>query len=237
MKKLVCNFKSNITPDKFENILENIISIRKDIELILCPPVTLIDYIPPKIKRGSQNISIYNDDFAVGEITGNILKDISTKYVIIGHSDRKNRYRETEIDFIKKIKIATSVDIIPIYCVGETREEKLRGKTLATLERQIARVFNQLDDPTKVVLAYEPRWAISNEHNGFDKVNVMEISEIIDFIKKLVLDYYGFNIEVLYGGSINATNIDQYRNLKSDGLLIGQACLDSNAILKIADKM
>lgn len=237
MKKLVCNFKSNITSDKFEDIIEHVISIRKDIELILCPPITLIDYVPKQVSKCSQNISIYNDEYAVGEITGNMLKDVSTKYVLIGHSDRKNRYHETEIDFVKKINIATDVGITSIYCIGESREEKLRGKTLSILEHQIARVFNQVSDPYKIILAYEPRWAISNEHNGFDKVNVMEISETIDFIKKLVKDYYDIDVEVLYGGSVNEINIDQYRNLKSDGLLIGQACLDFNAILKISSKM
>lgn len=237
MKKLVCNFKSNITSEAFKEIAEHTKVLRKDIEVILCPPLTLISNVPRNVSKGSQNISIYNDQYTVGEITGNMLKDINTKYVLVGHSDRKNRYHETELDFIKKINIAVESEITPIYCIGESREEKLRGKTLITLEHQIARVFNNLNNLDNLIIAYEPRWAISNEYNGFDKVNVMEISQTIEFIKELVRNYYGINIEVLYGGSVNATNIDQYRNLQSDGLLIGQACLNFDAILKISSKM
>lgn len=239
MKKLVCNLKTGVNYENFNRLLEKLKDYsNENIELIIAPPYPFINMIPHNLKKASQDISIYSDNHAVGEVTGNILKSIDTEYVIIGHSDRQERYKETEYEFIKKINNALKNDLKVIFCVGETREQKLRNKTLIVLEREIARVFNKLEGNIEnIILAYEPTWAISNNKNDFDNINVSEVSETIAFIKTLVKNYYDINIEVLYGGSVNAKNIDQYRNLKSDGLLIGQASLDAEDVKKISNKL
>ena len=237
-KKLVCNLKSGITLLEFQNLLQRLKNYDSNTELILASPYPYINLIKSPIKKASQDISKYNDEYAVGEVTGNILKSIETEYVLIGHSDRRLRHNETEQDYIKKITNALSNDIKVIFCVGETLEQKLRKKTYMILEREIARVFNKIEGNIQnIIIAYEPVWAISNNKGDFDSINVSEISEIIQFIKKLVKDYYDIDIEVLYGGSVSAKNIDMYRNLKSDGLLIGQASFDAESIKRIASKI
>ena len=239
MKKLVCNLKSGVDLESFKFLIQNLKDFKgENVELVIAPPHPFINMIPEHFKRASQDISIHDDEYAVGEVTGKILKSINTEYVIIGHSDRQLRHKESEYDYIKKINNALKNELKVIFCVGETREEKLRNKTLIVLEREIARVFNKLErNIENITLAYEPTWAISNNKNAFDNVNVSEISETIGFIKTLVKNYYDINIEVLYGGSVNAKNIDQYRNLKCDGLLIGQASLDAESVKKISTKL
>lgn len=239
MKKLVCNLKSGVNYESFKSLQEDLKEFNNEnVELIIAPPYPFINMMPENLKRASQDISLYDDEYAIGEVTGKILKSINTEYVIIGHSDRQIRHKENEYDYIKKINNALKNNLKVIFCVGETREEKLRKKTLIVLEREIARVFNKLEgNINNIILAYEPTWAISNNKNSFDNINVSEISETISFIKALVKNYYNFDIEVLYGGSVNAKNIDQYRNLKSDGLLIGQASLDAESVKKISTKL
>ena len=237
-KKLVCNLKTGITLSELKELLKDLKDYVGDAELIIAPPYPFINMINSPIKKASQDISVYNDSYAVGEVTGNILKSINTDYVIVGHSDRHLRFSETEYDYIKKITNALENDLNVIFCVGESREQKLRRKTLMVLEREIARVFNKLEGNLKnIIIAYEPTWAISNNKSDFDSINVSEISETIIFIKKLVKDYYNLDIEVLYGGSVNSKNIDLYRNLKSDGLLVGQASLNAESIKRIVSKM
>lgn len=239
MKKLVCNLKTGIDCGNFKYLVECLKDYSNDnVELVIAPPYPLINMVPNNLKKASQDISVFDDDYAVGEVTGKILKSINTEYVIIGHSDRKIRHEENELHYIKKINNALNNNLKVIFCIGETREQKLRNKTLIVLEREIARVFNKIEgNINNIILAYEPTWAISNNKNDFDNVNVSEISETITFIKNLVKNYYDINLEVLYGGSINAKNIDQYRNLKSDGLLIGQASLNAEDVKKILNKL
>ena len=237
-KKLVCNLKTGTNFPDFKNLLDGLKDYNSEVELIIAPPAPFINMIELPLKKGCQDISVYNDSYAVGEITGEILKSINTEYVIIGHSDRQLRFNETEYDYIKKICNALDNGLKVIYCVGESREQKLRRKTLSVLEREMARVFNKIEGNIEnIIVAYEPTWAISNNKNDFDSINVSEISETILFIKKLIKDYYNIDTQVLYGGSVNSKNIDLYRNLKSDGLLLGQASLSSESIKRIVSKM
>ena len=239
MKKLVCNLKTGIDYENFKYLVERLKEYSSEnVELVIAPPYPFINMVPNNLKKASQDISIFDDDYAVGEVTGKILKSIATEYVIIGHSDRKIRHEENEHKYIKKINNALNNNLKVIFCIGETREQKLRNKTLIVLEREIARVFNKIEgNINNIILAYEPIWAISNNKNNFDNINVTEVSETIKFIKTLVRNYYDININVLYGGSVNSKNIDQYRNLKSDGLLIGHASLDAESIKNIARKL
>lgn len=239
MKKLVCNLKSGIGYQDFKELLKELEGYEtKNTEIIMMPPYPYLNIINKPLKKGGQDISVYEDSHAVGETTGSILKTLDVEYVLVGHSDRRLRAEENEYDFIKKINNALEKNIKVIYCIGESREEKSRHKTLMVLEREIARVFNKIEgNPENIIIAYEPKWAISCVKKSFDNVNVSEISETISFIKRLIKDYYDLDIEVLYGGSVNAENIDQYRNLKSNGLLIGQASLNAKSIKRIVDKM
>lgn len=239
MKKLVCNLKSSFTEEMMNKYIQELNSYDSNhVEPIILAPYPFINLIKKPLRRGSQDVSIFNDNLAVGEVTAKMLASFNTDYVLVGHSDRKIRYKESEIDFIKKINNALESNIKAIYCIGETREEKLRRKTYIVLEKQIARVFNHLEgNINNIILAYEPTWALSNNKNDFDNINVTEISETIIFIKNIVKSYYNVDIEVIYGGSVNANNIDLYRNLKSDGLLIGQSSLIPEDVKRIASKL
>lgn len=233
MKYLICNLKEN---KKLEEIKEYEIEISKlpksKTKLIICPSylyLTLFNH--DNYELGSQDISMFNGGSYTGEISGEQLKSVNTKYVLIGHSERKRYFNEDEKTITKKINNCFKNNLIPIYLVGETKEEKERGKTLIVLEKQIARIFNnyKIDDLSKIMLVYEPVWAIDNEK----ELNYTIIKEAIVFIKNIIKSYYNLEIPILYGGSINSNNISILLNIKEiDGFLIGKSSLD---ISKISD--
>lgn len=239
MKKIVCNLKTAFSKEQMENYVSALSQISNEyVSIIVAPSYPFIDKINKPLIRASQDISIYDDEYAVGEVTSKTLKTLNVEYVMVGHSDRKFRFKESEIEFIKKINNAINNQLKVIYCIGETREEKARCKTLTVLEKQIARVFNFVNGPLQnIIIAYEPIWAISTNKNDFENINVSEISETISFIKRLIKDYYNEEVEVIYGGSVSGKNIDQYRNLKSDGLLIGKSSLEADEIKKILSEL
>lgn len=239
MKKLVCNLKSAIEYKAMKRLMKNLQDFSKsDIEIIIAPPYPFINMVNKCFVRASQDISSRQESYAVGEVTGNILKSLDTKYVIVGHSDRQARHDEKEEDFIEKINNALKNGMKVVYCIGESREEKLAGQTLVVIEQKIARVLNNIEgDLRNIVIAYEPIWAISNAKNESDNFSLKEMAESIAFIKKIVKDYYDFDIEVLYGGSVCENNIETLREIQSDGYLVGKASLEAESIKKMANKM
>ena len=231
MKYLVCNFKNKLNKEdiiKYSNKLDEL-GI-KNIELVICPSNIYISYFNgDNYNLGVQDISSFIDKTITGEITGEQLKSMGVKYVIVGHSERRIYKNELNIDFINKINNAIENDIKVIYCIGESLKEKEEGNTYIVLEKEISEVLNNVE-LKNIIIAYEPVWAI-----GSGKVPTNEeIKENIEFINKIIKEKYDTKLKVLYGGSVNKDNISELNTIKNvDGFLVGGASTNIDSLESI----
>jgi len=175
-----------------------------------------------KYMVGAQNVSVKGNGASTGEISAEQLNSLGVTYTIVGHSERRSDNNETSNMFVSKINNLLSFDIRPIFCIGENLEQREANVEKDIVGKQMMEVFDQLDSESieKIIIAYEPIWAI-----GTGKVPTNEeIDDIISYIKDLVQDKYHVRSLVLYGGSVNAKNIDELNQVESvDGYLIGGA--------------
>ena len=203
-------------------------------DIIICPPFTLLDsaktLLPSFIKIGAQNCSEEDEGAFTGEISASMLKEKSVSHVLIGHSERRTLFKETNDMIFKKVEAAVKSKLIPIVCIGEKLSEKKANKTLQVLDNQINGSLAKIDPHEQVIVAYEPVWAIGT---GLTPAN-NEIKETHLYIKKKLNQHFNADIPILYGGSANSENCSQIISIDNvGGLLVGGASLkkhDFNAI-------
>ena len=217
--KKVINFVNRIKQKKFK--------------LVYCPPSTLIYPLVKKFKKSSIEVGAQNchENEYYGAFTGQLnstmLKGVGAKYVILGHSEIRN-LGETDDMINKKIKSAIKSGLKIIFCIGETIIEKRKKVTKKILLKQIKKVLNKVNNKKKILIAYEPVWAIGSGLIPKDT----ELFETINFIKSRVK-----GAKVLYGGSVNSKNINNLKNIDNiDGFLIGGASQNSNNLIDIIKK-
>ena len=220
------------------NSLNKVISFVKKLKrnrfrLIYCPPNTLINTLSKKLKSSSISIGGQNchesDNFGAntGQVNSSMLKDAGAKFVILGHSENRQL---GESDQLVNLKIRSSIKsgLKIIFCIGESLSQKKKRVTKKILARQIAQGLKRVKNTNKILIAYEPIWAIGT---GIIPTN-SEISEITKFIKKKVK-----GSKVLYGGSVNTKNINVLKKINNvDGFLIGGASQNSNNLIDIIKK-
>jgi len=237
MKYLISNLKSNKTLEEIICFENKIKKIKTNLNLIICPSHPYyLSFTSDNYILGAQDISRKKGGAYTGEVNGIQLANLNVKYVLVGHSERRECFKETEKTFKKKIKHALENNIKVIYCIGETKEENLRQKTYVVLEKQLATVLNEFtkDELKDIIIAYEPIWAINSD----DIPNTNELTEIFTFIKKLVKQYYEVDIEVVYGGSCNEKTIEELVKIENiDGILVGNASLEADNLIKIIKKL
>lgn len=227
MKYLVCNFKNKLLKDDILKYNKSLVDIETKVKLVLCPPSIYLDMFDKSgYELGVQDISSFMDKTITGEIEATQVKSMGTKYVIVGHSERRIYRHEINIDFINKINNAVENGLNVIYCIGETLNEKENGRTYEVLEKQISEVLNNVEIKN-IMIAYEPVWAI-----GTGKVpEADEIKENIKFINDIIMEKYEEKLDILYGGSVNDTNIGELCTIKGlNGFLVGGASLDPNKV-------
>ena len=212
----------------------------KNVEVLICPPFTLIDKFSSLTSRSSINIGAQdcssNDSGAyTGEISASMIKDFNGKYCIIGHSERRNYHKETNNLINNKILQAQEKNLRTILCVGETLSDRKNKRTLRVLGNQLKSSLKGKINPNQLDIAYEPVWAIGT---GLVPGN-SNIEEVHNFIFSKLKRIYGNrakNIRILYGGSVNSNNISSISSLNNvSGALIGGASLnisDMKSILK-----
>ena len=236
--KVVCNLKAHKTWKEYREYIADLSKLDTNHELIVAPSFPYLAYYPKNITLCAQDVSFSNHENIVGNVTAKQLKSLDVRYCLVGHSSRRIHYDENEKQFKQKIGNCLENDIKVIYCVGESREEKQREKTYQVIEKQIARIFNNFEgDLNNIIIAYEPIWAISENKKTTDSVDLAKIRDIVIFIKKIILDYYDININVLYGGSIDEDIVGDYLDLEIDGFLIGNASLDVEKVSNILNKI
>lgn len=213
----------------------------KDTEIMIAPPFTALALVSDKIKAsnvhvGAQNIFYEKEGAYTGEISAVMLKDAGVSHVIIGHSERRQYFGETDSDVAKKIRAAVISDLIPVMCVGETENEKNEEKTFSILDKQIQNGLKgfRSDELLGLVIAYEPVWAI-----GTGKTATPDQAEKVhEYIRKKIKTMFGSsisdNIRILYGGSVKPDNISDFMKCDNiDGALVGGASLDAETFFKI----
>ena len=197
-------------------------SLQDNACIIICPPFPYIkDLKSDNFFKGAQDCSIYSRGAYTGEISSKILKDLECQFCILGHSERRNLFNEKNEIISKKATNCLKEKIIPILCIGETLEQKKNHQTKEVLENQIKKCIPIEANNKKLIIAYEPIWAI-----GTGLIPTFEeIAEIHNFIKN---DIPGFeNYKVIYGGSVKPSNSKDILAIKSvDGVLVGGASVN-----------
>jgi triosephosphate isomerase len=206
------------------------------VEVVICPPFTalrslqvLIDGDRLPYALGAQNVHAEGKGAFTGEVSAPMLAALKCAYVIVGHSERRQLVGETNEDVLKKVEAVYAHGMVPILCVGETLEEREAGRTQAKVLEQVTGVVRQLsaEQAARLVVAYEPIWAIGTGRNA----RPSDAGEVIGFIRQIVEGERGADaagsLRVQYGGSVNAGNIrDFVAHPDIDGALVGGASLD-----------
>ena len=206
----------------------------KSNEIIICTPFTLLEsaktLLPNFVKLGAQNCSEEEKGAFTGEISASMLLERGVSYVIIGHSERRTLFNETDAVIFKKVKSVIKNKLTPIICIGETLSEKKANKTLQVLEKQIEGSITKVNAHMQLIVAYEPIWAIGTGLIPNDS----EIRNTHLHIKEKLSKHFSADIPVLYGGSANAENCKKIMSIENvDGLLVGGASLKKHDFVTI----
>ena len=227
------NWKMNMTVAEGTKLITDLKPLVKEAkcDVALCVPAILIPAMVKaakgsKIKIGAQNVHWAEAGAYTGEISAAMLKDYGVKYVIIGHSERRQYFGDTNDTVNLRTMKALENELTPIVCVGETLEEREAGKTEDVLARQLEFGLFGIEDIKKIVIAYEPVWAIGTGKTATDE----QAQETIAFIRKRLSKMFGLKdanrVRILYGGSMNAKNCKGLMAQHDiDGGLIGGASL------------
>ncbi len=232
---IVANWKCNPKSlAEAKELLEKIMGGINNEDVIICPPtVFLSSLINNKVSFGAQNCFSKEGAFT-GENSVSMLEDLEVKYVILGHSERRNIFKETNEEINTKLIKVVDSKIVPILCIGEKGEERGEGKTFEVLGEQLDICLNNILNPERIILSYEPVWAI-----GTGKfAEVEDIKEIRSFIQDFLIKKFNKEvaekIRILYGGSVDSNNVHSYiTEAQMDGVLVGGASLKADEFLKI----
>lgn len=230
---IVANWKLNPTTQKeakeiFDAIREGAKGLKS--EVVVCPPSVYLyasAFGEGIISMGAQNTYFEEKGAFTGEISPAMIKDLGVEYVIIGHSERRKYFGESDETINKKIKASLNAGLKVIFCIGETAEEREAGNKNKVLETQIKNGLDGVGDLKDVNIAYEPVWAIGTGNN----CGVDEAKEALEFIKKNVKSDL---TRILYGGSVKSENSGSYiKDAGYNGLLVGGASLKADEFTKI----
>ena len=234
-KVIAGNWKMNMLPDAAIRFIDEITPMVKDTEneVVLCVPYTDLFYAllaaqNTNIKIGAQNMHWEESGAYTGEVSGKMLKAIGVEYVIIGHSERRQYFAETDETVNLKLKASLNEGLKPIVCVGETLEQREEGKTEKVITDQIEKALKDLtpEEVRNTIVAYEPIWAIGTGRTA----TAEDANESIKQIRNKIKEIYGENISeeviILYGGSVKPQNAKElFETSDIDGALIGGASL------------
>ena len=229
------NWKMNKTPNEAVALINELIPLVKNdaVDVVFCVPA--IDIIPAveaakgtHIKIGAENMYFEESGAYTGEIAPNMLVDAGVSYVILGHSERRGYFGETDLDINKKVKKAFEHDLTPIICCGESLEQREQGITIDWIRQQIKIAFLDItaDQAKTAVIAYEPIWAIGTGKTATSDQAQEVCGAIRDCIREIYDDATADAIRIQYGGSVNAkTAPDLFAKPDIDGGLVGGASL------------
>jgi len=235
------NWKMNTTLDEAVELVSKLrsdLNLIKDVEKVICPPFTSLARLKEMLKGssielGAQNMYFEEKGAYTGEISPLMLAELCD-FVIIGHSERRHYFNETEDMIDNKVRAALKVGLTPILCIGETLEENEAGKTEEVLIKQLGSPSSRIYYAGGLVLAYEPVWAIGTGRAASGK----QANDTIAFIRQRISKQYGKGVaqevRILYGGSVTSANIAEFINQPEiDGALVGGASIKADEFLDI----
>jgi len=241
---IVANWKMNMRRGEAMALAEDMVELLPDllgrVNVVLAAPYISLDVVGRVIQEtpmelGAQNVFWEAWGAFTGEISPYMLTDLGCRWVIIGHSERRNLLNETDEMVQKKIKISLEAGLIPIVCVGESIMEKEQGDTIEVIERQIGNALKGIGliDSDELVIAYEPVWAIGTGNNATPE-EIEHVHGVIREILSRILGEIAGEVRILYGGSVNPDNIGEILAAhNTDGALVGGASLRADSFAKI----
>ena len=240
------NWKMNTTASESVDLISEINSLvgqQTQVQVCICPPFTSIQKSSSLVEQsevllGAQNMSAEPSGAFTGEISAEMLRDLYVNFVILGHSERRQYFRETNESINLKVLAAVQNNLKPIYCIGETLEERESEKTLEVVKAQVQEGLANfpLSEVDNLVLAYEPVWAIGTGKTATDEM----AQEVHAYVRGLLVDLFGdaagSGIRILYGGSMKPENAAGLLSQPDvDGGLIGGASLNAKSFCAIVD--
>lgn len=237
------NWKMNNTIKEALSLVEEIKaqSLDKDVEVVLCTPFTALKDVKEaikdtNIKLGAQNMHWEENGAFTGEISPIMLKELGVDYCIIGHSERRQYFNETDETVNKKIKSALEHGLLPIVCVGETLEERESGSAEKIVKAQVIKAFEGIerDKIIDIVIAYEPIWAIGTGKTA----SSADADAMCGFIRETIGEIYSKEekeiIRIQYGGSVKPSNVKELMDESNiDGALVGGASLKAEDFVRL----
>ena len=239
------NWKMNTTVAEGVELAKAVVAaaaeVPADVKLIIAPPFTHLYPVAEVVKGtsvglSSQNCANHVKGAYTGEVAVNMIAGLGAEYVILGHSERREYYGETDAKLVEKVKLALAQGLSPIFCIGEKKEEREAGRHFEVVTEQVKNVLFELtaEEMAKVVVAYEPVWAIGTGLTA----TAEQAQEIHAEIRKVLAEKFGElaeEISILYGGSCNPTNAKElFACPDIDGGLIGGAALKADSFKAIA---
>lgn len=244
-KLIVANWKMNMLRNDATGLLVKILnglSFPLGCDVVIAPPYTAINTVGNvitgyDIEIGAQDVFWEQSGPFTGEISPSMLVDIGCDWVIIGHSERRTIFGETDDMVRKKVDTSLRTGLKVILCVGETSEQRDEGRVSEIINQQVSGVIDSVEEQylDQVVIAYEPVWAIGTGVNA----SSYQIEEVHQIIMDNLIAHFGkdaHTIRILYGGSVKKDNIDEILSIRNvDGALVGGASLDSDSFIKIIE--
>ena len=240
------NWKMNTTASETDDLISEINSLvgqQTQVQVCICPPFTSLQKGSSLVEQtevllGAQNMSAEPSGAFTGEISAEMLRDLYVNFVILGHSERRQYFGETNKSINLKVLAAVQNNLKPIYCIGETLEERESGKTLEVVKTQVNEGLANfpLSEVDNLVLAYEPVWAIGTGKTATDEM----AQEVHAYVRGLLVDLFGdaagSGVRILYGGSMKPENASGLLTQPDvDGGLIGGASLNAKSFCAIVD--
>jgi len=243
---IVANWKMNpnsvVKVNSFFNSIKKEISPNKKTEIVFCPPFVYLNDLKKSLsgflKLGAQDCFWEKKGAYTGGISVLMLKDLGCEYVIIGHSERRKYFNETNIAINKKLKAVLSEKINPVLCIGESKEQKSKGRTKRALRQQIKSALKGISGfqfkNLNFCVAYEPIWAIGSKK----PCDFREVKKVAFFIRKIISEIYNAKIAekilILYGGSVDSRNVTDYIDKAGlQGVIVGGVSLNAKDFIKI----
>ena len=238
-------FKTTLEAINLVNSFKRELYAVENVDIVVCPPFTMLSEIneiiqDSNIALGGQNLFWEKEGAFTGEVSAKMLKDVGCKYVIIGHSERRKYFNETDATVQKKIRASIEEGLIPIVCVGENLDQREKDETFGVIRKQIVGGFKDLnaEEILGVIIAYEPIWAIGTGRTATPE----QAEEVHKFIRQQVSEIYNediaCSIRIQYGGSVKPDNIEGLIKQENiDGGLVGGASLQSDFFREIVEKV
>lgn len=243
---MAANWKMHLTRREAKTLVEDLLKAVEGTknDVLICPPAILVDTVQSlcagasRVSTGVQNMHFADKGAFTGEISAEMVKDAGAGFAIIGHSERRAIFGETDEMCAKKVIQADAYGITPVLCVGESLEQRESGSTKAVIDGQLEGSLEgfSLDNGERLVIAYEPVWAIGTGKTA----SSADAEEVIRHIRERLAEKYGERIanavRILYGGSVKPGNVDELMAQPNiDGALVGGASLEAESFARIVN--